>query len=385
MLSVGRFVEKKGIRNVILAMKTLVKIYPEIQYRIIGSGVLENDLKTLTNSLDLERNIHFLGNTDDDSQIEEFGRATIFILPCLEAKNGDMDGIPVSLMDAMYSRVPVISTTISGIPELIQHGKEGLLVEPGNIDQLVNAIKALIEDKKLRIDMGERGREKITSEFNIHEEVRKMVGIWGAARVVQIHTRPLSGDLSQMKIAVVVPFVYPFEVGGAQVHAYYLAKALSKKNNVTVLSKGTKRINQKIDEASFVLVGSPDKYFVGSVITFFNYFRELSKHQPKVIIVDFLTGGVSEFAVVLTSVLRRIPYVVTIHGHEIKKNDMFSKLVQRIVLFFAKRIFVVSNDLCNAMIKNFQISNEKIVIVPNGYDREEIERAKTKIKKREDE
>lgn len=186
-----------------------------------------------------------------------------------------------------------------------------------------------------------------------------------------------------MKIAIVIPFVYPFEVGGAQVHAYYLAKVLSKENTVTVLSKGNKRVNKKIGNANFVLVESPHKYLVGSIITFFSYFRELSKCQPNVIIVDFLTGGVSEFAVVLSSVLRRVPYVVTIHGHEIKKNDAFSKLVQRIVLFFAKRILVVSNELFDTLIKNFQIFNKKIVVVPNGYDSEEIEQARTKIKNRD--
>ena len=180
-----------------------------------------------------------------------------------------------------------------------------------------------------------------------------------------------------------MPFVYPFEVGGAQVHAYYLGKVLSKDNEVIMSSKGKNRLKQKINDAKFVLVKNPDKYLVGSVITFFNYFRELSKIQPNAIIVDFLTGGVSEFAVVLTSVLRRIPYVVTIHGHEIKKTDKFSKLFQRIVLFFAKRVFVVSKELFKDLIKNHQVSKKKIIVVPNGYDLEEIERAKTKIQKRE--
>lgn len=178
ILTVSRFVEKKGIETGILSMKTLAKFYPQIQYRIVGSGVLENELKTLTNSLDLGRNVHFLGNISDDSQIEELSRATIFILPCLKAKNRDIDGIPVSLMEAMYLRIPIVSTTVSGIPELIQHGKEGLLVEPGNVGQMVKAIKALLEDENSRFTMGERGREKIVLEFNIHDEVNKLLTIW---------------------------------------------------------------------------------------------------------------------------------------------------------------------------------------------------------------
>jgi glycosyltransferase involved in cell wall biosynthesis len=182
-----------------------------------------------------------------------------------------------------------------------------------------------------------------------------------------------------MNISIVIPFVYPFEIGGAQIHAYYLAKVLSRQNSVSVLSKGKNQLCQKIEGSDFVLVEDIDKFFVGSVASFFNYFRELSKRQPSIIIVDFLTGSVSELAVVLLSILYKIPYIVTVHGHEIKKNDFFSKIVQRIVFFFAKRVLVVSKELFNALIRNFQISNNKIIVVPNGYDREEIEQIKTKI------
>jgi colanic acid/amylovoran biosynthesis glycosyltransferase len=178
VVSVGRFVEKKGIKDGILSIKTLTKFYPEIQYRIIGSGVLENELRSLANSLDISKNVVFLGNVSDDLQIDELSKATIFILPCIKGRNGDVDGIPVSLMEAMYSRIPVISTTLSGIPELIQNGKEGLLVEPGNVGQMVDAIETLLKNDDLRSKMGERGKEKIVLDFNIHKEVEKLIAIW---------------------------------------------------------------------------------------------------------------------------------------------------------------------------------------------------------------
>ena len=89
--TVGRLVEKKGIKYGILAVKKLVKEYPEIRYRVIGSGPLENELKGLVRSLDLEKNVEFLGNLDDNSLIEELSKTTVFILPCVRAKNGDLD------------------------------------------------------------------------------------------------------------------------------------------------------------------------------------------------------------------------------------------------------------------------------------------------------
>jgi colanic acid/amylovoran biosynthesis glycosyltransferase len=178
ILTVGRFVEKKGIKYGILSIKELVKFYPEIQYRIIGSGVLENELKNLTYSLGIRKNVIFLGNVSDESQIDELKNATVFILPCLKAKNGDQDGIPVSLMEAMFLQIPTISTKISGIPELLENQKDGFIVESKDVTQMVNAIKILLDKKDLRIKIGKNAKNKVTAEFNIHKEIIKMEQIW---------------------------------------------------------------------------------------------------------------------------------------------------------------------------------------------------------------
>jgi len=89
-----------------------------------------------------------------------------------------MDGTPTALMEAMALEVPVISTKISGIPELIENGKEGFLVEPKNVEQLANAIKILLQDEDMRRKMGKRERKKIEEKFNIHKEVEKLLKIW---------------------------------------------------------------------------------------------------------------------------------------------------------------------------------------------------------------
>jgi glycosyltransferase involved in cell wall biosynthesis len=152
--------------------------YPEIKYSIIGSGPLEKELKELAKSLNLQNNINFLGNLSDDSLNDESKKATIFMLPCVMAKNGDMDGIPVALMESMYLGIPVVSTTISGIPELIKNGKEGILVEPKNVEQLTIAMKLLLKDKELRFKIGLNGRKKIKNDFNIQNEINKLFEIW---------------------------------------------------------------------------------------------------------------------------------------------------------------------------------------------------------------
>jgi colanic acid/amylovoran biosynthesis glycosyltransferase len=178
ILTIGRLVEKKGIKYGILAVKELIKDYSEIQYKIVGSGPLESELRGLAKSLNLGNNVKFLGSLDSNSLMDELSKATIFILPCVRSENGDMDGIPVSLMDSMYLQIPTISTNISGIQELIENGKEGLLAEPKNVEQLANVIKTLLEDKDLRVKMEWNGRKKIEKDFNIHTEVEKLLKVW---------------------------------------------------------------------------------------------------------------------------------------------------------------------------------------------------------------
>lgn len=179
ILTVGRLVQKKGIAYGILAIKELIKEFPRIHYKIIGSGPLEHDLKELVESLNLQNNVSFLGSLDGNSLMDELSRATIFVLPCIKADNGDLDGCPLTLQEAMIAQVPVISSNIASIPELIENGKEGFLIESKNVEQLGCAIKTLLEDKALRIKMGENGRKKIKEEFNIHTEVDKLLEIWG--------------------------------------------------------------------------------------------------------------------------------------------------------------------------------------------------------------
>jgi len=178
ILSISRLVEKKGIDYGILAVEEIVKEYPETVYKIIGSGPLEKKLKMMITSLKLQNNVKIIGNLSDGALNNELSRATIFILPCIKAKNGDMDGIPVSLMESMYLRIPTISTDISGIPELIEDKITGLLVESENIDQLAGAIKKLLRDKDLRIKIENNGRKKVEEDFNLHKEVGKLVKVW---------------------------------------------------------------------------------------------------------------------------------------------------------------------------------------------------------------
>lgn len=179
LLSVGRLVEKKGYSYAIMSVRQLIGEFPKIQLRIIGSGPLKEDLESLVDSLQLDANVAFLGSLSSDSLTEELAKTTIFVLPCVTAKNGDMDACPLTLQEAMLAEIPVVSTNAGSIPELIANGKEGFLVDEKNVEQLVSAIKMLLSDAGLRVRMGKAGRDKVEKEFCIHTEVEKLIKVWG--------------------------------------------------------------------------------------------------------------------------------------------------------------------------------------------------------------
>jgi glycosyltransferase involved in cell wall biosynthesis len=103
------------------------------------------------------------------------GRATAFILPCKRAENGDIDGIPVALMEAMATETPPISTTVSGIPELISDEKSGLLVEPSDVSELATAIETVLRDECLAETIGRNARQRVLDEFTVDKQVNRLL------------------------------------------------------------------------------------------------------------------------------------------------------------------------------------------------------------------
>jgi glycosyltransferase involved in cell wall biosynthesis len=178
LLTVARLAPKKGITYALEALAQVVTDHPDVEYHLIGAGPLESELERRVSELGLEDNVELLGRVDDDRLIEEFDEAAGFLLPSVVDESGDRDGIPVVLMEAMAMTVPPISTTVSGIPELVDHEVNGLLVEPRNVDQLATAIERLLTRNDERAAFGTAGREKVMQEFNAEAEAKKLEAIF---------------------------------------------------------------------------------------------------------------------------------------------------------------------------------------------------------------
>lgn len=178
ILTVARLVEKKGIEYLIKAIPIIIKEKTDCDFIIVGSGPLKDYLHMLVHDLNLEGFVQFKGDVDDFELMRYYENADIFILPCIIAENGDLDGIPVSIMEAMAMELPVVSTIVSGIPELVEDGISGILVIPKNETAIANAIIKLHKDRQLRHEMGEKGRKIIAKKFNIVSESEKLIRIF---------------------------------------------------------------------------------------------------------------------------------------------------------------------------------------------------------------
>ena len=178
ILSVCRLVPIKGLEFAIEAFKQVSQENNNLKYIIIGDGPLKNQLLKKVEELSLVNKITFLGDVISEKALDYIAQSTLVLLPSVIAPNGDRDGIPTALIEAMYLKTPVISSRVSGIPELIDDGINGFLTEPGNVKQIAEKMDKLLVNKPLRVRMGEQAREKVKKEFNIENSTNKLINAW---------------------------------------------------------------------------------------------------------------------------------------------------------------------------------------------------------------
>lgn len=175
--TIGRMVEKKGFDTLLHAAVLLRNNKVDFRLIIAGSGPLERELHAMAQDLGIEGCVDFPGPMANELVPTWLRTLDLFALPCQQDANGDMDGIPVVLMEAMASGIPVVSTRISGIPELIAHEFEGLLVKPRSAEALAAAITQLLFDDKLRAAFSKKGQLKIMREFEFVANIEQLINL----------------------------------------------------------------------------------------------------------------------------------------------------------------------------------------------------------------
>lgn len=176
LLTVGRLVEKKGTIYLLQAVERL-KTYGTIQCSIIGDGPLLPYLKAFVEQHQLEGNVHFHGALEQEKIKSLYEAADLFVLPCIETNEGDQDGLPNVLMEALATGVPVISTVLSAIPELIEDKATGLLLPQADAESIAKAVLHLKDNRPLYEELLTNGWEKI-KKFDIRLSTEKLAQLF---------------------------------------------------------------------------------------------------------------------------------------------------------------------------------------------------------------
>jgi len=167
ILFVARLIPKKGLEDLIRAAAILKRRGRAFEVEIIGSGPLRKPMKVLASQLSVDDCVVFKGAQPQESVSAAYRRASIFALPCVVTEEGDRDGIPTVVLEAMASGVPVVSTPVSGIPELIDSNRDGVLVPPNDPHKLADALDSLLTNPQLRDNLARKARAKIESQFRV--------------------------------------------------------------------------------------------------------------------------------------------------------------------------------------------------------------------------
>jgi glycosyltransferase involved in cell wall biosynthesis len=174
ILCVAALEEKKGHRFLIEAVYNLKRKGRKVHCTLVGDGPLHNELIQQIYKLKVSDTVSMLGEQTQQEVLDLLQKSDCYVLPSIITPTKRMEGIPNVLMEAMACKIPVVATTISGVPELVEDGKSGLLVPPENADALNRAIAFIQDNPEAAKNFSGAGREKVEREFNTEKNVDKL-------------------------------------------------------------------------------------------------------------------------------------------------------------------------------------------------------------------
>ncbi len=179
-LCVASLEEKKGHRYLLEAIAEGPEM-DRIQLDLVGSGKLHVQLEQQARDLGISDRVRFLGSLPECQVAELLGQAQLFVLPSVVDATGDMEGIPVALMEAMAAGVPVVSSRLSGIPELVRDRRTGLLAEPGDVASLRAALTLALRDPVGCLVRVRAARRLVTRNFELHANTAQLARLLGVS------------------------------------------------------------------------------------------------------------------------------------------------------------------------------------------------------------
>jgi colanic acid/amylovoran biosynthesis glycosyltransferase len=172
---VARFVEKKGHKVLVDACEILKDQGINFRCWMVGKGKLETDIRNAITRKKLQGFIEILGPHTHDEVLERFHQSHVYVLPCVEGKNGNKDGLPVALVEALACGLPVITTPMTGNPEVVKHGMNGFLVPFEDPYKTAEAMRIMLEDTVCYQALSGRARSSIEDYFDSKKTVKALI------------------------------------------------------------------------------------------------------------------------------------------------------------------------------------------------------------------
>jgi len=179
LVAVGRLVEKKGYPILVEACALLKQRGVDFCCEIIGEGPMEQDLRRQIAASGLDKQVRLAGPRTQPEIRRSLAAATAFVLPCVEEKSGGMDILPTVITEAMAASLPVVSTRLAGIPEMVIDGETGILVAPGDAVAFADALQKLLSDKNRARAMGAAGRRHAEANFCEDVTIPQLLALLG--------------------------------------------------------------------------------------------------------------------------------------------------------------------------------------------------------------
>lgn len=194
LMQACRLIPKKGVATTLCAFAIFQKTFPKAELYLAGKGPLQAHLEALAAELGIAAKVHFLGFLSQSDLRELYAKSHLFIHPSETPPDRNQEGIPNSILEAMATGLPVLGTRHGGIPEAVEHGRNGLLVEERDFEALANAMKEVARSGNAFREMGLLGSERVVAEFEIGAQVRQLERYYdeaaGLAPAVETMRRP---------------------------------------------------------------------------------------------------------------------------------------------------------------------------------------------------
>lgn len=174
IIAIGRLIPKKGFADLIRACASLTERGKAFRCEIIGEGPLASELRQQVHELHLQSSVVLTGPKPQTHVRARLASANVFVLPSVVDRDGGMDNLPTVIMEAMATGLPVVSTDVGGISEMVVENETGFLVQPGDVTGISQTIETVIADRSLATRLGQSGYERAQRLFSIQKNVHEL-------------------------------------------------------------------------------------------------------------------------------------------------------------------------------------------------------------------